>query len=685
MKTRRVNILVAFTMAGMTFAGATEFAQAQTQTTAPQPAPSLFKQAGQKLFEGAQKKVIQNLNQKLQNPTPPGTTQPVGTTAPGQTGLPGQPLGTIPGQPGSMPVQPLVDPVTGLPMSTTTVAPPIATPMRQAAPCRSWVNPNEKPVAALLCIHGLGLQSNSYEFFAKEQSNRGIAVYAIDVRGFGSWMKSNGKEKVNFDDCLLDIKQAVESIKSAHPGLPVYVLGESMGGAIALRAASMYPDIIDGLVSSVPAGERFKQEKTSMKVFLNLLTGTNLANVGGDIINQATQNDKLKAQWSGDPLSRLNLTAAELIQFQDFMNSNHDAAKKVTDMPVLFVQGNGDKLVKPEGTWELFNSVASTDKSFFGVPGEHLIFEEAQTQQPTTREQNFRVIQAWLTSKVGRRNRRGGGGGLAGGPGAGGGYGSGGYGSGGYGNNTGYGGGQGYGGGNGGGGGYGGGQGYRRNFYSTQGLEIPSQMLDAGRYPEAIAELEKLAAARPGDSNVASMLGRAYFEGGQPQKAGMYFRRAMRLDRNNREQANALNSYMLEINQNAQATQAKPAANASPFAGFGQYLTSFAGGQPAFANVANGGKVKVYAFYADWADQCKNLNGALNQLSSTFANRLDIQKVNVEDPATESLVEQYKIGPIPSVVFVTPAGQVASTIIGESNYTNYEAACKQTLQATATR
>jgi alpha-beta hydrolase superfamily lysophospholipase/thiol-disulfide isomerase/thioredoxin len=672
MKTRRVNILVASTLAGLTFASLTEFAIAQAPPTAdpvvqtqaaPKPAPSLFQQAGKKIFESAQKKVIQNLNQKM-NPTQPATTQ-AGTTVPAQAGVPGT-SGT------SLPGQALVDPMTGLPLSNTAI-PQTTAASRQAAPCRSWVNPNEKPVAALLCIHGLGLQSNSYEFFAKEQSNRGIAVYAIDVRGFGSWMRSNGKEKVNFEDCLLDIKQALESIRAAHPGVPVYVLGESMGGAIALRAASMYPDIIDGLVSSVPAGERFKQEKTSMKVFLNMLTGTNLANVGGDIINQATQNDKLKAQWSGDPLSRLNLSPAELIQFQDFMNSNHEAAKKVTDMPVLFVQGNGDQLVKPEGTWELFNAVASKDKSFFAVPGEHLIFEEAQTQQQTSREQNFRIIQAWLTSKVGRRNRRGGGY-AAGGPG-GGGYGQ----RAGFGNGTGYGGGQGY--------GYGSGQGFRRNFYSAQGsLAGPSQMIDNGQYQDAIAELEQIAASNPGDPNVASMLGRAYFESGQPERAGQYFRRAMRLDRNNREQANALNAYLLDLNQNAQTGQTRPAATASPFAGFGQILGSLTG-TPALASTANAamGKVKVYAFYADWADQCKNLNGSLAQLSNAFANRLDIQKVNVEDPTSEALVDKFKIGPIPSVVFVTPTGQVSSTIIGESNYTNYEAACRQSLQASARR
>lgn len=340
--------------------------------------PSLLKQAGQKLFQSAQKQVLHNINETLQ-----GQSQQ------------GKQLATTPVSPAD----------------TSTVITPggaYGSPWAQImAPCRSWTVTDGRPIACLLCIHGLGLQSNSYEFFAREQARRGIAVYALDVRGFGAWMLAQGKTKVNFDDCLADVRRALEAIRASNPGLPVYLLGESMGGAIALRAASMYPDVVDGLISSVPSGERFNQGKTSMKVFVNLFAGMNLVNVGDDIVNQATKNSRLRAQWKDDPLARLNLTPQELIQFQDFMNSNHEAAKKVVDMPVLFVQGIGDQLVKPEGTWELFNAVAARDKSFFAVPGEHLIFEEAQTQDAGPRDQNLRVISSWLSTKVGRRYRAG--------------------------------------------------------------------------------------------------------------------------------------------------------------------------------------------------------------------------------------------------------------------------------------
>ncbi|MBA3860045.1 MAG: hypothetical protein C0507_24310, partial [Cyanobacteria bacterium PR.3.49] len=99
---------------------------ASAQNSSPAPAPSFLQMAGQKLMEGAQKKVIQNMSQTIQQQQ---NTQ----------------------QNGSLP------PYSSDPTSLLYAQPGAGSAIKQAAPCRSWVNPNEKPIAALLCIHGLGL------------------------------------------------------------------------------------------------------------------------------------------------------------------------------------------------------------------------------------------------------------------------------------------------------------------------------------------------------------------------------------------------------------------------------------------------------------------------------------------------------------------------------------------------
>ncbi len=185
---------------------------------------------------------------------------------------------------------------------------------------------------------------------------------------------------MDFEGCLADIKSTLKVIRRAHPGKPVFLLGESMGGAIALRAVARYPELVDGLVSSVPAGDRFKQGQTSLKVALHFLAGPDRPmNVGESVIKQATDKPELRAAWQNDPLARMKLSPKELIQFQSFMNQNHESAREIKDKPVLIVQGVLDKLVRPEGTVELFNKLSTTDKEIALIPnGEHLIFEENQ-------------------------------------------------------------------------------------------------------------------------------------------------------------------------------------------------------------------------------------------------------------------------------------------------------------------
>lgn len=268
---------------------------------------------------------------------------------------------------------------------------------RGTPPCLSWVDYEQPVRAVLLCVHGLGLHNGTYDAFGNRMSKMGYAVYAIDVRGFGSWMAAQGREKVDFDGCMEDVRSTLKVVHRAHPGLPVFILGESMGGAIALRACAQFPELVDGLISSVPAGDRFKQGQTKLTVAFHLIADPNTPfDIGTSVIKQATAKPELRDSWGNNPLSRLKVSANELIQFQNFMNQNHKYAMLIKDRPVLFVQGCDDKLVRPEGTVELYNRLATQDRQIELIPkAEHLIFEEAQF---TDRE--VEIVNKWLTSHL---------------------------------------------------------------------------------------------------------------------------------------------------------------------------------------------------------------------------------------------------------------------------------------------
>jgi acylglycerol lipase len=272
------------------------------------------------------------------------------------------------------------------------------TRLRIDVPCRAWVPPKVLPKVVLLCVHGLGLNSASYEDFGQRMSKLGIATYAVDVRGFGTWMKLEGKEQIDFNACIEDVAQALKVLHTAYPRLPIFVLGESMGGAIALRVTALHPELVDGLISAVPSGDRFHKTKSELLVALRMVTGAGKKpmDVGSRTIEEATDDPSVREEWKGDPLNRLKITPKELIQFQKFMNENHETAKQIVNRPVLFLAGFKDKLVKPQGTIELFNEVTTADKMLVVVgDGEHLIFEQNQLT-----DQVCWVLMGWLKSHM---------------------------------------------------------------------------------------------------------------------------------------------------------------------------------------------------------------------------------------------------------------------------------------------
>ena len=256
--------------------------------------------------------------------------------------------------------------------------------VRGDAPCVSWLTFGIPTRAVLLCVHGLGLHSDSFQTFGESISKLGIATYAIDVRGFGSWMDAKGHKDLDFKDCIADVKSTLEWLHRAHPQRPIFLLGESMGGAIVLHSAAQYPQLMDGLISAAASADRFQQKKTDLGVAFHALLGPNREyDIGKKIVDQAAgDNKKLEEEWTEDPLNRMKLSPMDLLVFQKFMNENLEEAKKIDSMPVLIVQGSKDGLVKPEGTQEIFDSLRTKDKQMAYVAnGEHLIFEEGQCTQ----------------------------------------------------------------------------------------------------------------------------------------------------------------------------------------------------------------------------------------------------------------------------------------------------------------
>lgn len=228
-------------------------------------------------------------------------------------------------------------------------------------PFISWTpDPPTSAKASILCVHGLGLDNGSFIDFAKLMSKRGYAVFAIDVRGFGSWVSTPGHENLQFERTIADIGYFTRLIKERIKDKPVFLLGESMGGAIALRAAARFQNELSGVISSVPSAERFQGRMMSMKVATHFIQDPKRPFYVGEMVaEKATSRSELQAAWKADPKAKMNLTPLELMKFAVFMRTTESDCKDIKTLPVFVVQGLKDKLVKPHGTYQLFDAISA--------------------------------------------------------------------------------------------------------------------------------------------------------------------------------------------------------------------------------------------------------------------------------------------------------------------------------------
>lgn len=113
---------------------------------------------------------------------------------------------------------------------------------------QSWL-PDGDAKAVVILVHGLGEHSGRYGHVADRLAGAGYAVHALDHRGHG---KSEGTRVFvkSYDEFMSDIAQYRTWVEGEHPGLPVVMLGHSMGGNIAMGHALDHQDGLAGLALS---------------------------------------------------------------------------------------------------------------------------------------------------------------------------------------------------------------------------------------------------------------------------------------------------------------------------------------------------------------------------------------------------------------------------------------------------
>src|SRR6476660_579898 len=118
---------------------------------------------------------------------------------------------------------------------------------------RAW-RPDATPRGVVVIVPGFNSHSGYYKWVAEQFVARGLAVYAVDLRGRG---KSDGERFYvhRFADYVSDVHAMVTHARAKESGLPIFLLGHSAGGVVACTYTLEHQAELAGLIC-----ERFAHE-----------------------------------------------------------------------------------------------------------------------------------------------------------------------------------------------------------------------------------------------------------------------------------------------------------------------------------------------------------------------------------------------------------------------------------------
>lgn len=253
------------------------------------------------------------------------------------------------------------------------------------------------PRAAIALVHGLAEHAGRYVALAARLNAAGIDVYAIDLRGHGhapgrrTWV-------ARFDEYLDDAEAllAHASAQCATQGTPLFLMGHSMGGAIAaLYAVERLPQTrvpLAGLLLSSAALAPGRDVPAWMIAASRVISAIWPTFPAMKIDAALLARDRAVVEANrADPLVHHGAiparTGAQLLEAMKRI----EAGRKQLRLPVLIWHGTEDKLTEPEGSRAFGANVGSPDRTLTLYEGSY-----HETLNDLDRERVIGAMMDWI-------------------------------------------------------------------------------------------------------------------------------------------------------------------------------------------------------------------------------------------------------------------------------------------------
>lgn len=252
-------------------------------------------------------------------------------------------------------------------------------------------NPVDNPRAVVVLVHGLCEHAGRYDHVAAALNGFGCSVVRFDNRGHG---RSGGKRGFIEDYNLFieDADRIVSAAKAENPGLPVFMLGHSMGGFITAFYGIKYQERLAGQILSGAAVTLLPMVKELEGLDYDAVALDPIPNALGEVI--CRDPDVVKA-YRKDPLVLKEFTMK--LMGEVLITGAGQLMKAMPEYrySCLILHGGGDLIVSPDASKYFYEHISSEDKELKIYEG---LYHE--TLNEPEKETVLRDIHDWIEKRI---------------------------------------------------------------------------------------------------------------------------------------------------------------------------------------------------------------------------------------------------------------------------------------------
>lgn len=266
-----------------------------------------------------------------------------------------------------------------------------------ALPVYRWL-PKEEPVkATVIALHGFNDYGNFFADAGIYLSHQGIACYAYDQRGFGGspergvWPGSEAFSR--------DLRELIHLVNQRHVQTPLYLLGESMGGAVVMVTVTD-PQFINASIAGVILSAPAVWARSLMPWYQRLLLWTmariapSMSLTGRGLGVQASDNIEMLRALGRDPAVIKKTRVDALHGVADLMDLAL-ARSEAMDISTLLLYGERDEVIPRAPILNVLNQLPKEQLTVaYYERGYHMLLRDLQAKTP------WQDIESWIADST---------------------------------------------------------------------------------------------------------------------------------------------------------------------------------------------------------------------------------------------------------------------------------------------